>query len=78
MGRLDKLKSYEILDTAPEENFDRITRTVATLLDVPISLVSLVDETRQWFKSHYGLDVSETPREMSFCAVVGQFENGGG
>lgn len=66
--RLDKLASYEVLDTPAEEDFDRITRLIASLLDVPISLVSLVDETRQWFKSHHGLDTAETPRECSFCA----------
>jgi len=66
--RLAKLQSYEILDSLPEEPFDRITRTIATLLDVPFALISLVDEDRQWFKSHHGLEVTETPRELSFCA----------
>lgn len=66
--RLAKLDSYGILDTSFEESFDRITRTVATILNVPISLISFVDETRQWFKSHHGLDTSETPRELSFCS----------
>lgn len=67
-ARLDELKRYGILDTLPEESFDRITRIVASCLDVPIALVSLVDEKRQWFKSRVGLDAQETPREVAFCA----------
>ena len=66
--RIEALRRYEILDTPPEENFDRITRIIAAYLNVPIALVSLVDETRQWFKSRYGLDAEETPRQVAFCA----------
>jgi DNA-binding response OmpR family regulator len=66
--RLAALRRIGILDTEPEERFDRLTRLAAALFDVPIALVSLVDRDRQWLKSHYGLDVSETPREVSFCA----------
>jgi diguanylate cyclase (GGDEF)-like protein len=57
-----------------EERFDRIARITQRLFDVPISLVSIVDENRQWFKSHLGLDVRETPREVSFCghAILGE------
>jgi len=66
--RLASLRGYEILDTAPEETFDRITRIAATYLNVPTVLVSLVDETRQWFKSRHGLDAEETPRGVAFCA----------
>jgi PAS domain S-box-containing protein len=65
--RLAALRTLRILDTPPEERFDRITRTAQRLFDVPIALVSLVDENRQWFKSCYGLPVSETPRDVSFC-----------
>ncbi|MCB1971108.1 MAG: diguanylate cyclase [Geminicoccaceae bacterium] len=65
--RLDRLKSYEILDTPPEEAYDRITRLVADLLDAPIALVSLSDAQRQWFKSIVGAPVSEIPRHRSFC-----------
>lgn len=65
--RLDALDSYEILDTGPEESFDRITRMAGRLLDVPICLVSLIDRDRQWFKSRHGLDATETPRDISFC-----------
>ncbi|ROM75644.1 GGDEF domain-containing protein [Pseudomonas brassicacearum] len=65
--RLKNLHSLKLLDTAPEERFDRLTRLARRLFDVPIALVSLVDANRQWFKSSAGLDVSETPREVSFC-----------
>ncbi|BBP53947.1 GGDEF domain-containing protein [Pseudomonas sp. St386] len=66
-ARLKNLHSLELLDTAPEERFDRLTRLARRLFDVPIALVSLVDANRQWFKSSAGLDASETPREISFC-----------
>ena len=62
-----ELCQLQILDTAPEERFDRITRTAQTLFGVPISLISLIDEDRQWFKSKQGLDASQTPRSISFC-----------
>ncbi|MDR6959783.1 diguanylate cyclase (GGDEF)-like protein [Pseudomonas brassicacearum] len=65
--RLKNLHSLKLLDTAPEERFDRLTRLARRLFDVPIALVSLVDANRQWFKSSAGLDASETPREVSFC-----------
>lgn|GEM_PF-507292 len=66
--RLEALRSYAILDTEAEPSFDRITSLVARILDVPIALVSLVDDERQWFKSCIGLDGRESPREVSFCA----------
>lgn len=56
-----------MLDSAPDERFDRITRMAKRMFSVPISLVSLVDADRQWFKSNQGLDAAETPREISFC-----------
>nr|WP_294948086.1 PAS domain S-box protein [uncultured Mucilaginibacter sp.] len=65
--RLKALGQYEILDTMSERKFDRITELAATICDVPISFVSLVDEKRQWFKSAIGLDIKETIRELSFC-----------
>jgi two-component sensor histidine kinase len=68
--RLDTLREYRIMDTPPEAAFDRVTKMAADLYDVPIALVSLVDDCRQWFKSAYGLDTTETPREMSFCQYV--------
>ena len=66
--RLDALRSYRVLDTVPEERFDRLTRLAARLFGKEIALVSLVDETRQWFKSRHGLAATETPREIAFCA----------
>jgi signal transduction histidine kinase len=65
--RLQALHDYHILDTAPEAPFDRITSIAAAHYDAPIALVSLVDESRQWFKSRLGIDVCETAREISFC-----------
>ncbi|RZA36255.1 MAG: EAL domain-containing protein [Lysobacteraceae bacterium] len=65
--RLAALHATRLLGSAPEESFDRVTRTAARLLGVPIALVSLVDKDRQWFKSRTGLEVCETPREISFC-----------
>jgi phosphoribosyl 1,2-cyclic phosphodiesterase/CheY-like chemotaxis protein len=68
--RLASLRALRILDTGPEERFDRITRLASALFDAPIALVSLVDENRQWFKSCYGLNVKETSRDAAFCAHV--------
>ena len=71
--RLKSLHSLKVLDTEPEERFDRITRLARNIFKVPIALVSLVDGDRQWFKSRAGLDATETPRDISFCghAIVG-------
>ncbi len=66
--RIIDLRSLEILDTPPEERFDRINRLARRVFEVPIALVSLIDEDRQWFKSRIGLEATETPREMAFCA----------
>jgi signal transduction histidine kinase len=66
--RLDALHAYKVLDTLSESSFDSITSIAAFICNTPISLVSLVDKDRQWFKSKKGLDVSETPREHAFCA----------
>ena len=66
-ARLEALHGLKILDTLPEERFDRLTRLARRLFNVPIALVSLVDENRQWFKSCQGLQVSETSRDVSFC-----------
>ena len=68
--RLASLRQLRVLDTEPEERFDRITRLAAAVFDVPIALVSLVDRDRQWFKSCYGSSAKETSREASFCAHV--------
>lgn len=66
--RLKALRALNLLDTAPEERFDRFTRIAAALFDAPVSLVTLVDEDRQWFKSCVGTDQCETSRDVSFCA----------
>lgn len=68
--RLETLREYRLMDTPPEQAFDRVTKLVADLFDAPIALVSLVDDCRQWFKSAYGLDVAETSRDISFCQFV--------
>jgi len=65
--RIDTLHALGILDTAHEERFDRLTRLAKRLFGTPIALVSRVDKDRQWFKSSQGLDVAETPRDISFC-----------
>jgi CheY-like chemotaxis protein len=67
-ARLRALRELGILDSGPEERFDRITRLAQRVFDVPIALVSLVDADRQWFKSRQGLDLDETHRDLSFCA----------
>ncbi|MBB1328440.1 sensor domain-containing diguanylate cyclase [Pseudoalteromonas sp. SR43-7] len=65
--RLHALKTLKILDTSHEERFDRVTRIAKRMFNVSISLVTLIDEDRQWFKSRQGLDAPELPRETSFC-----------
>ena len=66
--RLEVLRRYSILDTAPEASFDRITEIAGRQFDAPISLVTLVDENRVVFKSRCGLDAAEAPRDGAFCA----------
>lgn len=66
-ARLKALRDYYILDTAPEKPFDDLARLAAHILNMPIALVSLIDEKRQWFKARYGIEATETPRELSFC-----------
>ena len=69
-ARLAALRSYDVLDTDGEASFDALTRLAAAILEVPIALVSLIDTDRQWFKSRYGLEATETPRSVSFCGHV--------
>lgn len=66
--RLAELDGMQILDTPPEEAFDALTRQAAQTFDVPVALISLIDDRRQWFKSRVGLDATETAREHAFCA----------
>ena len=68
--RLRELRALGILDTPPDESFDRVTRLAAKGLGVPIAVVSLVDEARVWVKSRVGLETSELPRDVSFCTRV--------
>ncbi len=72
-ARLAELRSLNVLDTIAEERFDRLTRMARRLFGVDVALVSLVDENRQWFKSCAGMELSETPRDISFCghAILG-------
>lgn len=66
-SRLKALKEYNILDTLPEEQFDRLTKLASIICETPIALISLIDDERQWFKSRIGLDVEQTSRDVSFC-----------
>ena len=66
--RLKELASYSILDTLTEDDYDNLTEIASEICKTPISLISFLDDKRQWFKSHHGLDVSETPKDYAFCA----------
>lgn len=66
--RMDIVRKYAVLDTPPDGAFDRVTAIAARLLGTPIAIVSIVDTDRIWFKSHYGLDANEIPRNPGLCA----------
>lgn len=68
--RIKALKRYSILDTPPDGSFDKLTKLAATLLKVPIAIVSLVDTDRIWFKSKYGIDAQQIDRDEGLCASV--------
>lgn len=65
--RLKALLNYQIMDTYSEEEFDRITELASIICDTPISLVTLLDDKRQWFKSRKGMEITETSRDLAFC-----------
>ncbi|WP_304176124.1 PAS domain S-box protein [Phenylobacterium aquaticum] len=67
LERLQALRELDLLDTEAEPLFDRLTELAALTFDTPISLITLVDSDRQWFKSRHGIDIAETPREIAFC-----------
>jgi signal transduction histidine kinase len=66
--RLQALAKYNLLDTMPEESYDTITEIIASICDVPIALINLVDKDRTFLKSRFGIDTLETPRTTSFCS----------
>jgi GAF domain-containing protein len=66
--RLQVLEAYDILDTAPERTYDDLVRLASHLTGAPTSLITLVDEDRQWFKARQAFEVEETHRDVSFCA----------
>ena len=67
LERISSVQKYRLIDTLPESDFDNITSLVATICDVPISLITVLDADRNFFKSHHGLEIQESPRDMSFC-----------
>lgn len=74
-ARLAAVGRYQVLDTPPDGAFDRITALAARLFEVPIAIVSIVDEDRIWFKSHHGIDVTEISRDPGLCAsAICQYE----
>lgn len=68
--RLSELRRYDILDTSPAASLDLVTHLATRIFHTPISLISLVDENRVWFKSKQGSEIAETPRDLSFCACA--------
>ncbi|MFI2741369.1 ATP-binding protein [Zhouia sp. PK063] len=75
LERLQELQELQILDTLPEEEYDQITRIASGLSGTPISYISFIDQTRQWYKSKVGLEAQESPREIAFCNLTIQQDN---
>src|SRR5437764_9091833 len=67
-SRLDALRDYDVLDTPPEAAFDDLARLASQICSTPVAMVSLVDGDRQWFKAKVGTDLTETARDVAFCA----------
>jgi len=69
-ARAQTLSRYKILDTDPEKAFDDLTILASGICNTPVALISVIDSNRQWFKSKVGIDIQETPLDVSFCAVA--------
>ena len=67
LERLSAVNSYDILDTIPEKDYDDLTTLIASICDIPIALISVLDNDRNFFKSHFGIPFNESPRNISFC-----------
>jgi len=69
-ARLKALQEYKVMDTLPEQAYDNFTKLASIICKAPIALITLLDEDRQWFKSKIGISISETAREIAFCATA--------